>query len=62
MFRRPPLLSTREEDTYDYLSDDLDEHQQVLSIILKTKANGLYSFDLCKGIPIIMMDELRKKT
>ena len=62
MFRRPPLLSTREEDTYDYLSDDLDEHQQVLSIILKTKANGLYSFDLCKGISIIMMDELRRKT
>ena len=33
MFRRPPFLSTRGEDTYDYLADDLD--QQVLSFLSK---------------------------
>ena len=33
MFRRPPFLSTRGEDTYDYLADDLD--QQVFSFLSK---------------------------
>ena len=47
MFRRPPLLSTRGEDTYDYLTDELDERHQVLvsSLFVSIKTN-----------PPIMMD------
>ena len=32
MYRRPPLLSVREEENYDYLDEEhLDERQQVFS-------------------------------
>ena len=34
MYRRPPLLSVREEENYDYLDEDhLDERQQVFSCL-----------------------------
>ena len=41
MFRRPPSLSTRVEDTYDYLTDELDERHQVLvsSLFVSIKTN-----------------------
>ena len=70
MFRRPPHLSTRGEDTYDYLTDDLDEQVLSFSHFLKTKANGLVrldSFDLIMcipipNLPIMLVDQLRRKT
>ena len=50
MYRRPPYLSTREEDTYDYLVDDLDEQEQVLiSTHLKTALTVDPSDDICSG-------------
>ena len=58
MFRRPPLLSTRGEDTYDYLTDELDERQQVLTSSLFAEVNKQMalsdSFDLCTNLPIMI--------
>ena len=51
MYRRPPLLSVREEENYDYLDeDDLDERQQVFScgwlrIIMIIDSTMMYDSD-----------------
>ena len=66
MYRRPPLLSVREEENYDYLDEDhLDESQQVfgclwLRIIMIINYTMMYDSD-CSTIARVCNERARKK-
>ena len=58
MYRRPPLLSVREEDNYDYLNEnDLDERQQVFSCGWLINSTMMYDSD-CSNIARICNEAL----